>query len=160
MIVIHNCQKLPLSKKVYQFSFTTNNTTIPQRKKFSPADLLWKTHHHKMKIATPASAILYTLFYSPNTTQARSLTRNILLSLLDDDKVENAQVAVDDAATHRTTSPVSLTSRSKARMTFLEEQLHTAISKNTLLHGETLLVIATRDSHDIPLTGEKKASKI
>ena len=47
------------------------------------------------------------------------LTRDILLSLLDNDQIEYAQVAVHNAPTDRSPSPVPLTTRSKARVTLL-----------------------------------------
>ena len=52
-------------------------------------------------------------------TNCYSHTRDVVLSLLDNDQVEYAQVAVHDAPTDRSPPPVSLATRSKARVTLL-----------------------------------------
>jgi len=63
------------------------------------------------------------------------------LALLDDGEGENGQIGTDDASTDGL--PLALTSATGtvARSTLGEEQLDTVGQQNTLLHGETLLVV-------------------
>ncbi len=47
--------------------------------------------------------------------------------------------------------PLSSASGSVTTVPLLEEELNTAISEDTLLHGEALLVLATADTNHIAL---------
>lgn len=73
------------------------------------------------------------------------------LTLLDDGEGENGQIGTDDASTDGL--PLALTSATGtvARSTLGEEQLDTVGQQNTLLHGETLLVVSTSDLEDVAL---------
>ena len=86
-------------------------------------------------------------------------TRDVFLSLLDDYQVEHTEVTVNNTPTDRAAPSLSLASRSVARVSFLEEKLDTAVREDTLLHGKSLLVIATRNSDYIPLEREREKER-
>ena len=65
-----------------------------------------------------------------------------LFAFLDDDKIENTQTPVYDAAMNRLASPLSLASRPETRVALREEELHSPRSEDPLFHGEPLLIIA------------------
>ena len=44
-----------------------------------------------------------------------------------------------------------ITSGSVTRLAFAEEESDTLVGQNTLLHGETLLVVSSGDSHNVAL---------
>ena len=110
--------------------------------------------HRVFKACSPSKINVNTILIKPlppSLPPFLSLTRYILFSLLDDDQVEHTQVAVYDAPTDRSPSPISLATRSEAGVTLLEEQLDTAVGEDTLLHWKTLFIIATRDTDNIAL---------
>ena len=76
---------------------------------------------------------------------------DVLISFLDDDQVEYAEVAVHDTATNRSSFSLSLATWSKARVSLLEKQLNTAVTENALLHWKALFVIATRYANNVTL---------
>ena len=80
-----------------------------------------------------------------------SKARDVCFSLLHHHKVKDAQGTINNAATHRFASPLSSTTGAEARLALFEEELDTTIGKDTLLHGETLLVISSRYTNSVPL---------
>lgn len=74
------------------------------------------------------------------------------LTLPDDDQVEDAEVSVDDAAADGFAFALSGATWPVARVTLAEQQTHTAVGQNTLLHGEALLIISSTDAHNVALT--------
>lgn len=73
------------------------------------------------------------------------------ITLLDDGEGEDGQVHADDAATDGL--PLALTSAAGAvaGVTLGEQESDTGRVHDTLLHGETLLVVATSDAEDVAL---------
>ncbi len=78
-------------------------------------------------------------------------TWDIRLALLDDAQRKHGQVHAHDAAAH--TLPLTLASAAGpvARVAVGEQQAHTRRVHDTLLHRETLLVVATGDLEDVAL---------
>ena len=84
-------------------------------------------------------------------------TRNLLLALLHDHQVQHADVRTHDAATHRLSLALTLdmigkgedhiATSSVARHAVSEQKAHTVVAQHTLLHGETLLVVSSRDAN-------------
>ncbi len=75
------------------------------------------------------------------------------LTLLNDDQVENAEVLGDDAAAHGLSPSLTLSAAvaPEAGVAWSHEEAHTAGHQHSLLHGETLLVLASHDLEDVPL---------
>lgn len=83
-------------------------------------------------------------------------TRNLLLALLHDHQVQHADVRTHDAAAHGLSLALTLTvirrkgdyiaTRSVARHAVSEQKAHTVVAQHTLLHGEALLVVSSRDA--------------
>lgn len=76
---------------------------------------------------------------------------DILVALLDDAKGEDREVHADDASADRL--PLALTSATGAvaGVAIGEEEAHTGWVHDTLLHRETLLVVAAGDPEDVAL---------
>ena len=73
------------------------------------------------------------------------------VALLDDAEGQYGQVHGDDAAANRLALALTSTAGSVAGVTLGEQQAHTGWVHHTLLHGETLLVVATGDAEDVAL---------
>lgn len=80
-----------------------------------------------------------------------SQTRELLLALLNNNKVENREVHASDATSDRLALAFTSAARTVARVTLGEEETDTTVSEDTLLHAETLLVVTTRDAEDVTL---------
>ncbi|MCM8651532.1 hypothetical protein MZO44_15720, partial [Lactiplantibacillus sp. E932] len=80
---------------------------------------------------------------------AISQPRNVLLTLPDNDQVENAEVGINDAAADRLAFTLTSTARAVTGVTLAEEETHTSLGQHTLLHGEALFVIASTDADNI-----------
>ena len=76
---------------------------------------------------------------------------NLTLSLLHNDKVEDGDIGSDNASTDRLSLALSLSADSVARVSVSEEKTNTVVHENTLLHGETLLVVSSRDTENVSL---------
>ena len=76
---------------------------------------------------------------------------DIGVTLLDDDEREDSDVGADDASTHRLALALTGTTGAVAGVAVCEEELDTIGEEDTLLHGETLLVVATSDAEDVAL---------
>lgn len=73
------------------------------------------------------------------------------ITFLDDDQVENAEVGINDATTHRFALALASPAGTVTGVALAEQQAHTTVGQHTLLHGETLLVVASADAHHITL---------
>ena len=78
-------------------------------------------------------------------------TRDIRISLLDDRESENRQVHGDDASTNRLSLSLTSSAGAVAAVTIGEEKADTSRVHDTLLHRETLLVVASSDAEDVAL---------
>merc|ERR1719364_182687 len=77
--------------------------------------------------------------------------RNLLGALPDDDQGEGREVGTDDAAPHGLALALTSAALTEAAHALLEEQPNAMVAQDTLLHGEALLVVATRDAQDVAL---------
>lgn len=73
------------------------------------------------------------------------------ITLLDNGESEDRQIHADDAATDRLSLALTSAAGAVARVAVSEEEADTVGSKDTLLHGETLLVVSTSDAEDVAL---------
>lgn len=93
------------------------------------------------------------------TRNRRSFVRqtgNLLLTLLHDHQVQNADVGTDNTPTNRLALPFALpittsahayiTTSSVAGHTVSQKETHAVVAQNALLHGETLLVVSSSDA--------------
>jgi hypothetical protein len=78
-------------------------------------------------------------------------TRDLLVTLLDDGESEDGHLSTDDAAVHRLALTLTGAAGAVARVAIREEKPDTAGVQDTLLHGETLLVVAASDAEDVAL---------
>lgn len=78
-----------------------------------------------------------------------------LITFFDDDQVENAEVGVNDATTDRLALTLTSPAGAVAGVALAEQQAHTSLGQDTLLHGEALLVIASADAHHVALAGRE-----
>jgi len=90
-----------------------------------------------------------------------SEARDLLLALLHDDAVDHREIVGNDATTDSATTTHSVTSTTTiTNNAGLEEKTNTVIDKNTLLHGETILIVTTSDAKDVALEFVTKRSGI
>ena len=76
---------------------------------------------------------------------------NVRLTLLDDSKGNHRHVLVDNAASDGLSLSLTGSSWSVARVALRQQQSDSGWVQNTLLHGETLLVVTTGDLEDVAL---------
>lgn len=76
---------------------------------------------------------------------------DIGLALLDDTEGQDGQVHADDAATDGLALALTSAARAVAGVPIREQQADTGWVHHTLLHGETLLVVASSDAENISL---------
>jgi len=76
---------------------------------------------------------------------------DVSVALLQDNQVDSGEVGANNATTHRLALALALAARAVARGALVEKERYTGGSENTLLHGETLLVVAARDAEDVAL---------
>jgi len=74
-----------------------------------------------------------------------------LRTKLDDDHSQDSDIGADDATTNGLALAFTISAGSVARMAGGQEELDTVRDKDTLLHRETLLVVATGDAEDVAL---------
>lgn len=98
------------------------------------------------------------------TLGAKTLRQDVLceagdlaLALLDNDKGKDGDVGADDATAHGFALALTSAAGSVARMAVSEQEADTVGDKDTLLHGETLLIVAAGDTEDValPLVAEQ-----
>jgi len=89
-------------------------------------------------------------------------TNNGGVASFDDNQAEYGDVGADDATADRLALALSRSARTEARVTLREQKTDTVRQKDTLLHGETLLVIAARDAENIssPFVAERVSSNL
>lgn len=87
---------------------------------------------------------------------------DVLLALLDDGEGNDGEIGTDDAAADRLAPALTGAAGAVARVALGEEEADTVGDNNTLLHRETLLVVATGDAEDItlPLIAERVAGNL
>lgn len=73
------------------------------------------------------------------------------LTGLGDDEGEGSNISSNNAATDRLAATLTITTGTVAGVTSRQEQAGTASKENTLLHGETLLVVTTGNLQDVTL---------
>merc|ERR1719500_456966 len=76
---------------------------------------------------------------------------DLCLSLLDDGHGKDGEVSVNNAPADRLPLALSILAGPVASSSLLQKEPHPAIGQDTLLHGETLLVIASSDAENISL---------
>ena len=76
---------------------------------------------------------------------------DLSLAFLDDGHGENGQVSVNDASADGFTLALTGTALAVAGVALAEKKADTAGSENSLLHGESLLVVASGDAEDVAL---------
>jgi len=76
---------------------------------------------------------------------------DIALALLDDDQRQDGNVGADDTSTDRFALALSGAAGAVARVAVGEKEFDTVRQQDTLLHGETLLVVTAGDTEDITL---------
>ena len=81
------------------------------------------------------------------------------LTLLDDDQVEDGQVAVHDAAADRLAAALALSAGPVAGVALGQEEADAAVGQDALLHGEALLVVAAADAHNVALPKKERPQR-
>ena len=85
---------------------------------------------------------------------------DLSLSFLDDGHGEDGQVSVDDATADGLALLLSGTALTVAGVSLAEQKTNAASSEDSLLHGESLLVVASGDAEDVALPFVTKGSSI
>ena len=78
-------------------------------------------------------------------------TGDLLLTLLDNSKGEDRQVHGDNAAANGLTLALTGAAGAVAGVAISEQETDTSRVHDTLLHGETLLVVTAGDAEDVAL---------
>jgi hypothetical protein len=78
-------------------------------------------------------------------------SREFVVALLHDAKSQNGKVHANNATTNTLPLPLASATGTIARVPSSEEEPNTTRRHDTLLHRETLLVIAARDAEDVAL---------
>ena len=76
---------------------------------------------------------------------------DLVLALLDDDHGEDSNIGADDAATNGLALALTGAADTVARVAVGEEETNTVGYKDTLLHGETLLIVSASDAENVAL---------
>lgn len=90
-------------------------------------------------------AIELDLNLNPKQTKKKKIT------FLDNDQVQDTEVAVDDAPAHRFALALAGPAGAVAGVALAEQQAHAAVGQDALLHGKALLVVAPADAHHVAL---------
>jgi hypothetical protein len=69
--------------------------------------------------------------------------------LLDNNQIQHGKVSANNAATHRLSLAFAGSAGSVAAETVAQQQSHTGVGEDTLLHGEALLVVTAGDAEDL-----------
>ena len=78
-------------------------------------------------------------------------SREILLALLDDLHGEDSDVRAHDAAAHRLALALALPAGAVAAVALGQQNADAALDQHTLLHGETVLVVAAGNLEHVAL---------
>jgi len=73
------------------------------------------------------------------------------VSLLHDDKVDDGEVRADDASADGLSLSLTVTALAVASSSLAEEKSDSGVGQNSLLHGESLLVVSTGNLEDVSL---------
>lgn len=76
-------------------------------------------------------------------------------TFLDNDQVQNTEIGIDDAAADRLALALASPAGTVAGVSLAKQQAHATVGQHTLLHGETLLVVASADAHHVSLEKRK-----
>ena len=76
---------------------------------------------------------------------------NVLLTLLDDGDGEDRHVGANDASTDGLALALTGAAGAVARVTLGQQEADTVGEEDTLLHGETLLVVTSGDAENVAL---------
>ena len=82
------------------------------------------------------------------------------ISLLYNSNGENGELTINNASTNWFAFSLSCLSCSVAWVTLAEEETNSSLGKNTLFHGETLLVVTSCDSEDVSIPFFSQGSSI
>lgn len=77
------------------------------------------------------------------------------ITFLDNDQVQNTKIGIDDAPTDRFALALASPAGTVAGVPLAKQQAHTTVGQYTLLHGKTLLVVASADANHITLEKRK-----
>merc|ERR1712008_208476 len=74
---------------------------------------------------------------------------NIVVSFLHNNHRNDGKISIDNATTNRLAFTFTRTALTVARVAFAQEKTHTKSGKDTLFHGETLLVVSTSNAEHV-----------
>lgn len=77
------------------------------------------------------------------------------ITFLDNDQVQNAEIGINNATTDRLALALASPAGTVAGVPLAEQQTYATIGQHTLLHGETLFVVASADAHYVALQEER-----
>jgi hypothetical protein len=80
-----------------------------------------------------------------------SQSGNVLLTLLNNNKGDDRQVGGNNATTDGLSLALTSAARAVGGVTLAQEKANTVGKKDTLLHGETLLIVTARDAENVTL---------
>jgi len=78
-----------------------------------------------------------------------SQSGDVVVSLLDDDKVEDRQVGVHNASSDRLALALTCLAGPVAGVSLAQQKSDTSIGHDSLFHGESLFVVSTRDANNV-----------
>lgn len=73
------------------------------------------------------------------------------ITFLDNDQVQDTEIGIDDAPADGLALALASPAGTVAGVALAEQQAHAAVGQDTLLHGKTLLVVASADANHITL---------
>lgn len=76
---------------------------------------------------------------------------DLIITLLDNAEGKDGEIHADDASTDGLSLALTGSARAVAGVSLGEEKTDTGRVHDTLLHGETLLVVSTGDAEDVAL---------
>ena len=74
---------------------------------------------------------------------------NVVVSFLHNNHRNDGKISIDNATTNRLAFTFTCTALTVARVAFAQEKTHTKSGKDTLFHGETLLVVSTSNTENV-----------
>lgn len=93
--------------------------------------------------------VFWVSFLMPSTISKRKST------FLDNDQVQNTEIGINDAAADRLALALASPAGTVAGVSLAKQQAHATVGQHTLLHGKTLLVVASADAHHVSLVKKK-----
>lgn len=98
---------------------------------------------------TVAGIVFGVSFCMPSTISKPKST------FLDNDQVQNTEIGINDAAADRLALALASPAGTVAGVSLAKQQAHATVGQHTLLHGKTLLVVASADAHHVSLEKRK-----